>query len=272
MPKIAAIQMESGQTIGANLVCAKLLLKQAADRGTTLAVLPENFAFMGTDDGVLYIKENIGAGRIQDFISQQAQQLGIWIIAGSMPIACKQSDNKVKSACLVWNDQGQLVARYDKIHLFDVCLPGPGEMYQESTYYNPGNSTTVIDTPIGKIGLSICYDLRFPELYRELRKKGAEIIAVPSAFTATTGKMHWEPLLRARAIENQCYVIGANQSGKHDNHRRTYGHSMIISPWGKIFEEKKTGAGVIVSDIDLSRVHILREEFPVWSHRQDNNA
>ncbi len=266
--KVAAIQMVSCSAVGPNLMTMQLLVKQAVDQGAQLIVLPENFAFMGkTPQDTLLIKETFGSGRIQDFVAKCAQTNGIWIIAGTLPLAT-DDPNKISNATLVYNSDGQRVARYDKIHLFDVFLGGVSEVYQESSYVKPGNQVVVIESPFGKIGLSVCYDLRFPELYRQLREKGADILVVPSAFTATTGRMHWRTLLRTRAIENQCYVIAPNQGGVHDNGRETHGHSMIIGPWGIVMGCKEVGIGAVVADIDLIRIQVLREEFPVWNHRR----
>jgi predicted amidohydrolase len=266
--KVAAIQMVSCSAVGPNLMTMQMLVNQAVEQGAQLIVLPENFAFMGNkDQDKLLIQEKIGSGRIQDFVAKCAQAHGVWIVAGTIPVTT-DDPNKVASACLVFDGNGKQVARYDKIHLFDVFLGATGETYQESAHIKPGDEVVVVDSPFGKIGLSVCYDVRFPELYRQLREKGADILVVPSAFTATTGRMHWRTLLRTRAIENQCYLIAANQGGVHDNGRETHGHSMVIGPWGIVMGCKEVGIGTVVAEIDLVRIQVLREEFPVWDHRR----
>ena len=200
---------------------------------------------------------------IQDYLSKLTNKYKIWVIAGSLPI--KHSEYKVKASSLVFDDKGVIVARYDKIHLFDVKVSDE-ESHRESFTIEPGSELVVVDTPVGKVGLSICYDLRFPELYRQLVLKGAEIFTIPAAFTAVTGVAHWEVLLRARALENLCYVLAPNQGGKHDNGRNTYGHSMIVDPWGKIHKELDEGFGLISEDIDLLRLRQLRKQFPCNDH------
>lgn len=270
MAKIAAIQMVSGKKVGANLVMAQSLIEKAKDQGAKLVVLPENFALMPKNaEDVVLVKETYGDGRIQNFLSHLAQELDIWIIGGTIPID-SGDPHKVFSSCIVWNNTGQPVARYDKLHLFDVYLAGSGQHYHESATYLSGHALTVVDTPFGKIGLSICYDLRFPELYLALRHQGADILCLPAAFTQATGKAHWKTLLTARAIENQCYLVAANQGGAHENQRETYGHSSIIGPWGLPLGTLKEGAGFTVCDIDLVRLEVLREDFPVFDHRKIN--
>lgn len=269
MSKVAVIQMTSCAAVGPNLLATKLLVHKAADEGAKLVVLPENFAFIGKKaEDVLLIKENYGEdGRIQNFMRELARKNDIWIVGGTIPVATSDP-HKVRSASIVWNNEGEIVARYDKIHLFDVTLAGVGETYHESAIYSHGDSVVLVETPFGAVGLSICYDLRFPELFGTLRQRGAEIITLPAAFTAATGRAHWEPLLRARAIENQCYFLAAAQFGRHDNHRETHGHSMIIDPWGEVIAEQAFGIGYQVADIDMLRLQILREEFPVWEHKK----
>ena len=264
MPKIAAVQMTSEASIKANLANIEVFFKRAQREQVELLVLPENFAFMGRAEiDKLAVAENFGGGEIQDSISSLAKKYNLWVIAGTIPL--RDFAQKVKSACLVFDHQGYCVARYDKIHLFDVTIDKQ-ELYKESAFVARGNKPVVVDTPIGKIGLTICYDLRFPELYRQLAKEGATIYTVPSAFTATTGIAHWEVLLRARAIENFCYVVAANQGGHHENGRETYGHTMIIEPWGKIIAEQTKGSGMIVSSLDLPRLYRLRSDFPCNEH------
>ena len=209
------------------------------------------------------IAEAYGHGEIQLAVAQLAKHYGLWVIAGTIPLRC--SDKQVHSSCLVYDDKGVCVTRYDKIHLFDVQV-SEDEAHQESFTIARGDQLVVVETPIGRVGLSICYDLRFPELYRQLVLKGAEVIAIPSAFTAVTGIAHWSILLRARAIENLCYILAPNQGGVHANGRHTHGHSMIVEPWGKILGEHHSGPGIIVADIDLQRLQQLRRQFPCNEH------
>ncbi len=269
MIHIAALQMASGPNIAANLAEATRLLAQAAAGGVQLCVLPENFALMGMRDGdTLTAAESAGSGPIQDFLAEQAIRHGMWIVGGSIPLRGDQP-GKVRSACLVINAQGDQMGRYDKLHLFDASLTeNPADRYQESNTYQPGHQTVVVDTPIGKLGLAICYDLRFPELFRVLSRQGAEIFAVPSAFTAYTGRAHWETLVRARAIENLAYVIAANQGGYHVNGRETYGDSMIVDPWGIILARHPRNAGVVCAQFDRERLQRTREALPALQHRR----
>jgi len=265
--KAAAIQLASGPHVTGNLDAAAEQMRNAVHQGAGLVLLPENFSLMpGREQDRLQAAEEFGAGRVQEFLSKQARELGIWLIGGTVPL--KTSDpGKVRSSSLVYNDRGECVARYDKMHLFDVSLQN-GETYRESDVFEAGSETVTVDTPFGRTGLSICYDLRFPELYRELAGNGAEIIVVPSAFTAMTGRAHWKPLLRARAIENQCYIIAAAQGGFHTSGRETWGHSMIINPWGEILDAKQTGAGVVVADIDRDFLQTVRSSLPALEHRR----
>lgn len=269
MANVAVLQWVSSSNVQANLRGLSTYFAQAKERGAVLIVLPENFAFMGMNEkDKLTIAETFGVGEIQQAVHLLAKQYQLWVIAGTMPIKC--SNDKVKASCLVYDDCGVCVARYDKIHLFDVTV-SEGEAHQESLTIQRGEELVVVDTPIGCVGLSVCYDVRFPELYRQLVMKGAEVLSIPSAFTAATGMAHWEILLRARAIENLCYVVAANQGGVHQNGRTTHGHSMIIEPWGKIIAEQKSGVGLIVADIDLQRVRHLREQFPCNEHHVINS-
>jgi deaminated glutathione amidase len=269
MTVFAAIQMVSGADVTGNLCAAEALIHDAArQRGAKVIVLPENFAHMGlSDTDKLNIAEANGTGPIQSFLAQQAQQLGVWLIAGTVPLM-GSLPNKVRAACLVYDPEGRCVTRYDKIHLFDVTLPGREESYRESSTIEAGSYPMVVETPYAKLGLSICYDVRFPELYRILVGRGAEVILVPSAFTAATGQAHWEALLRARAIENQCYIVAPNQGGQHPSGRRTHGHSMIIDPWGTIMAHSQQGPDVVVAQLDLTKLHDTRRQFPVLQHRR----
>jgi nitrilase len=269
MPKIAAVQMNSTTAVGPNLLTAKMLVQKAVDEeGAELIVLPENFALMAKDPkDVLLVKESLGRGRIQDFLSELSASMGVWIIAGTIPITSPE-EQKVYASTLVLNEYGERIAAYNKLHLFDVHFPDTGETYQESALFVPGQDLAVIDTPVGRIGLSICYDVRFPMMYRAMRSQGAEIFVLPSAFLEKTGRAHWQPLLRARAIENQAYMVAPNQSGLHDSGRQTYGNSMIINPWGDIIAQQAFGIGVITAEISRMLTDAIRAEFPVWQHRR----
>lgn len=268
MNKCAAIQMASSPHVNANLLEADKLIAEAARAGAKLVALPENFAIMGVNEAdKVKEKEQDGHGVIQDFLSTTAKKYGIWVIGGTIPIASK-NEKKVRASCLVYNDNGERVGRYDKIHLFDVSVPSTGEQYHESNSIEAGDTPLVIDTPFGKLGVAVCYDLRFPELFRDMIDMGMEILVIPSAFTAETGAAHWEVLLRARAIENLCYVIAPNQGGFHLNGRKTFGHSMIIDPWGTVLDCYKTGGGFVSANIDKERLEKVRTTFPVLTHRR----
>ena len=259
--------MASGPNVGANLLEAERLIATAAGRKARLVVLPENFAIMGvTERDKLKVKERAGSGPIQEFLSQQAARHGIWLVGGTVPIA-GDSPDKVRAACLLFNDKGEQVARYDKIHLFDVELVDSGERYNESETIEPGNETVVVDTPLGRLGLAVCYDLRFPELFRSMLDEGMELVALPSAFTAVTGSAHWEILVRARAVENLCYVAAPAQGGYHVNGRETYGHSMIVDPWGTVLDRLPSGSGVVCANLDRKRLERVRKTFPAIQHR-----
>ncbi len=272
MSKCAAIQMASSPNVSANLLEADKLIAEAAKAGAKLVALPENFALMGDHElDKIKIKEQYGVGPIQEFLANVAKKYGVWVIGGTIPIA-GNADNKVRAACVVYNDQGERVARYDKMHLFDVNVPGTNEVYRESDSIEQGEQPLVIDTPFGRLGIAVCYDLRFPEFFRKLSEQGVEILVIPSAFTAETGAAHWELLLRARAVENLCYVIAPNQGGFHLNGRRTFGHSMIIDPWGVIMDCYKTGGGFVSAEIDLERLEKVRTSFPALSHRRFKSA
>jgi len=267
MPRIAAIQMASGSNVVANLQIAGQLINDAVIMGATLITLPENFALMAMQpNDNIKIGEQYGSGIIQNFLSQQAKKFGIWLVGGTLPILVNDSQ-KIRSACLVFDNTGNQVARYDKMHLFDVTT-NSNEQYCESEVFESGNKIIIIKTPYGRLGLAICYDLRFPELFRCMSSVGVDLISLPSAFTATTGKAHWELLVRTRAIENLCYVIASNQGGYHVNGRETYGNSMIVDPWGIVLTRLNRGTGVICADIDLEQQANLRYKFPVLEHRK----
>jgi nitrilase len=264
---VAAIQMTSGPDVAANLAAAGALLERAAREGARVAVLPENFSFMGRADAdKRAIGERDGDGPVQQFLGERARALGLWIVGGTTPIS-QQPGERVAAACLVYNDQGERIARYDKIHLFDVAIPGRAEKYRESANTAPGARQVLVPTPAGLLGLSVCYDVRFPELYRPMAAAGAQWFTVPSAFTLPTGRAHWETLLRARAIENLSYVVAAAQWGRHASGRETYGDSLIIDHWGTILSRLPTGEGVIVSRLDLAAQEVARRDFPALSHR-----
>jgi predicted amidohydrolase len=268
MSKCAAIQMASSPNVGSNLLEAEKLIAEAAKAGAKLVALPENFALMGEHElDKIRIKETDGQGPIQNFLSETAAKYGVWIVGGTMPIA-GDAEHKVRAACLIYNDRGERVARYDKMHLFDVSVPGTSEVYRESDSIEAGAYPLVFDTPFGRMGIAVCYDLRFPEFFREMARMGMEILVIPSAFTAETGAAHWELLLRARAVENLCYIIAPNQGGFHINGRKTFGHSMIVDPWGIVLDCYKTGSGFVAAEIDLERLEKVRTAFPVLNHRR----
>jgi len=265
--RVAALQMTSGAEVAANLAQAGALLEEAAASGARLAVLPENFSFLGLKDAdKRAVAETDGAGPAQEFLAASARRLRLWIVGGTIPLR-NGADGRVAAASLVYDADGTRVARYDKIHLFDVDIPGRAETYRESVNVAPGTRATVLDTPVGRLGLSVCYDVRFPELYRHLSAAGAQLLAVPSAFTAPTGRAHWETLLRARAIENLCYVIAPAQSGIHPSGRETYGDSMIVDYWGRILKRVPRGRGCALAEVDLPRQSLVRESFPALRHR-----
>jgi len=263
---MAAIQMTSSPDVGANLAEARRLIAEAADAGAALCVLPENFSLMaGSREQLRAAAEPYGAGPVQDAMAEAASAYGIWVVAGSVPITT--DGDRVRAACIVYDSDGTSVARYDKIHLFDVVLEG-GERHAESRTIEPGDEVVAVETPAGRLGLSICYDLRFPELYRRLLDQDAAMFAIPSAFTAFTGRAHWEPLVRARAIENLVYVIAAAQVGRHAKGRETYGHSMVVDPWGVVLAERPEGVGVVTADVDTDRIQALRAQLPSTEHRK----
>lgn len=267
MVRAAVIQMVSSADVDDNLAQAGELLAEAAEDGARLAVLPENFPFMGMhEQDKVALRETDGDGPIQAFLEATARKHRIWLVGGTIPLKADSPDH-VRAASLLYDDQGRRMARYDKIHLFDVEIDG-NERYCESDSLEAGGEIIVVETPIARIGLSVCYDIRFPELYRNMLHQGVELITVPSAFTATTGRAHWEVLLRARAVENLCYVIAPNQGGTHVNGRETWGHSMIIDPWGQVLAEVDYGAGLACADLDFEQLGQLRQRFPALGHRR----
>jgi predicted amidohydrolase len=261
--RIAAIQMASGPNVEGNLNEASRLIAIAAEQGAKLVALPENFAIMGTTErDKLTVCEKPGDGPIQNFLSAIAKRHEIWLVGGSIPLAASVPD-KVRNTCLVYDDQGRLVARYDKIHLFGFEMGE--ENYREERTIEAGKELVTIETPVGHLGLSICYDLRFPELYRAMKE--VDIISVPSAFTETTGKAHWEVLVRARAIENLAYVLAPAQGGYHVGGRETHGDSMIVDPWGVVLDRLPRGSGVVMAGVNLAHLARLRQSLPARTHR-----
>ncbi len=263
--KIAGIQMVSGPNVAANLSEAEKLIQIAVDQGAKLIALPEYFAIMGLKEtDKVAAAEAFGLGPIQQFLAETANKFAVWLVAGSIPLQC-DSPNKIRNSCLVYNQQGECVARYDKIHLFGLDLGS--EHYHEEKTIQAGDQVVVVDSPFGKIGLSICYDLRFPELYRAMGN--VDLIVIPAAFTETTGKAHWETLVRARAIENQCYVLTSAQGGYHASGRETHGNSMIVDPWGVILDRLPRGSGVVIASINRDYQASLRKSLPALKHRTE---
>ena len=268
MGKVAAIQMTSSHVVEANLHTAGRLLRAAKDAGAQVACLPENFSFIGLRDAdKLQIAETDGEGAAQDFLRDTARQLGLWILGGTINIRTG-TGGRVANASLLIDADGKRVARYDKIHLFDVTIPGRNEQYLESSTVMPGRKVVAADTPVGRLGLSVCYDVRFPELYRDLVAQGAQCLAMPAAFTVPTGRAHWETLLRARAIENLCYVVAPAQVGTHTSGRETFGDTLIVDYWGQVLSRVENGDGVITADIDLGKQAEARGRFPALENRQ----
>jgi nitrilase len=261
--KVAAVQMASGPNVAGNLNEARRLIEKAAQQGAKLVVLPEFFAIMGMKEtDKIAVREQPGSGQIQSFLSETARKHKLWMVGGSIPLAA-DAPNKVRNSCLVYNELGEQVARYDKIHLFNLDLGN--EQYHEANTIEAGDQVVVVDSPFGRIGLAICYDLRFPELFRAM--KDVDIIVLPAAFTATTGKVHWEALVRARAIENLSYFIAAAQGGYHVNGRETHGHSMVVDPWGRVLDELTRGSDVVMAELNPSYQASLRSSLPALSHR-----
>ena len=270
--KVAAIQMVSGVSVEANLRQAHALLSEAVRAGAELAVLPEYFCLLGRrDTDKLAVQEAFGGGggAIQQFLADIARELGLWIVGGTLPLATPDPA-RVRNSSLVYSPAGECVARYDKIHLFR--FDNGHERYDESRVLEPGREPVMFDLPsrdghCWRVGLSVCYDLRFPELYRTYAARGAELLLVPSAFTHTTGQAHWEVLLRARAIENLAYVAAPAQGGLHENGRRTWGHSMLVDPWGIVTQSLTEGAGVVLGEFEAARLQVARQQLPALEHR-----
>ena len=261
--RIAAVQMISGPDVAPNLATAGRLIAEAAAAGAQLVALPEYFPLIGaTDADRLAAREADGAGPIQDFLAGAAQKHGLWLVGGSLPLMANDPA-KLRNACLVFNPQGERVARYDKIHLFG--FKKGDEAYDEAATIERGEQVVAFDTPLGRVGLGICYDLRFPELFRAMG--AVDLLVLPAAFTETTGRAHWELLLRTRAVENQCYVLAAAQGGQHPNGRLTHGNSMVIDPWGEVLARVDKGEGVVVAELDPQRLVDTRSSLPALKHR-----
>ncbi|MBL8510335.1 MAG: carbon-nitrogen hydrolase family protein [Betaproteobacteria bacterium] len=261
--RVAAIQMASGPNVRANLEEASRLIELAASTGARIVALPEYFAIMGLHEtDKVAIREKDGDGPIQQWLSETAAKHRIWLIGGSLPLEASVP-HKVRNSCLVYDREGRRVARYDKIHLFNLSLGS--ENFSEERTIEPGDRVVVVESPYGRIGISICYDLRFPELYRAMGE--VDLMVVPSAFTATTGKAHWEPLIRARAIENLAYVIAPAQGGYHVNGRETHGDSMIVDPWGVVLDRLPRGSGVVIAGINPQYQQTIRKSLPALTHR-----
>lgn len=268
MVRVATIQMVSGTDVSENMKQAEDLLVQAAAEGAEFALLPEYFPIISDDETAkLTLQEEFGNGPLQEFLATQAEKQNLWLMGGTVPLST-DDPKRVASSCLLFDPSGKCAARYDKMHLFDVCVDREdAESYNESGTIVPGKEIVVAETPFAKIGMSVCYDLRFPELYRKLVSRGAKVITVPSAFTYSTGRRHWEMFLKARAVENLCFVIASNQGGQNTENRATWGHSMIIDPWGNILNSLEEGAGFACADLDFNRQNELRNSFPALDHR-----
>jgi len=268
--KISCVQIASGPNVEANLLEINKYILKSKKLGADIVVLPENFAMMAEKD-IMYldIKEELGNGRIQDFISNEARKNDIWIIAGTIPIKSGKKD-KVFSTCIAFDNKGDIVSSYNKVHLFDVDIVETKERYRESDIYLNGDSIKVLDTPFCKIGLAVCYDLRFPELFRKLSDEDVDLICLPAAFTSITGKAHWEHLVKSRAIENLVYFATSAQGGYHINGRETHGNSMIVNPWGEVLDIINNNSGIIISSIDLNAQNKLRKNFPCLDHKKFN--
>lgn len=267
--RVAAVQMTSGRDVARNLAEASRLVAQAAAEGAELVVLPENFSFLGADDAErLAAAEAPGDGPAQEFLARAASAHGLWLVGGTIPIRVR--NERARSRSMLWAPDGRCVASYDKIHLFDVAIPGrESESYRESATTAPGTEVVVADTPLGRIGMTVCYDLRFPALFHRLGVLGMDILVLPAAFTVPTGRVHWRPLLQARAIESLVYVVAAGQWGEHAGGRRTHGHSLVVGPWGEVLAELESGPGVVAAEVDMIELRQLRDKFPVLQHRRE---
>ncbi|MBN1239828.1 MAG: carbon-nitrogen hydrolase family protein [Gammaproteobacteria bacterium] len=267
--RAAAIQMTSGRDVERNLADARELIAQAAEQGAELIVLPENFSFLGADDAErLAAAEAPGDGPAQRFLAERAAAHGVWLVGGTVPI--RDRNDRARSRSMLMSPDGKCAAAYDKIHLFDVAIPGQEqESYRESATTVPGDQVVAHPTPLGRIGMTVCYDIRFPALFHRLATLGTDLLVVPAAFTVPTGRVHWQPLLQARAIESLTFVVAAAQWGEHAGGRRTYGHSMIVGPWGEVLAVREEGAGVVSAELDMIGLERIRNQFPVLQHRRE---
>lgn len=269
-PYISVLQMTSAALWSTNKeLLAELFTRLPAQR-PQLVLIPEAFSHFGAGEAQLgRYAEELGNGDVQRTIADLARKHGVWVLAGTIPIRSQSpTDQRYAAASLLFNEQGEQVARYNKIHLFDAAIADNTKQYTESTFTAPGQDIVVVNTPFGRLGMAVCYDLRFPELFRAMRGQGAELISLPSAFTKVTGAAHWEPLLRARAIENQVYMLAPNQWGKHNDGRETWGQSMIVDPWGEVIAQQPEGAGVISAALDLHKLQAIRAKMPVGQHNR----
>ncbi|HEX5421293.1 MAG TPA: carbon-nitrogen hydrolase family protein [Gammaproteobacteria bacterium] len=271
--KVAAVQMTSGREVKRNLAEAGRLIEQAAGEGANLVVLPENFSFLGaTDAERLAAAEEPGSGPAQDFLAEAARANGVWLVGGTVPIR-NETGGRNERACsrsILFAPDGCRAASYDKIHLFDVAIPGrESESYRESATTTPGREVVAVETPLGRIGMAVCYDLRFPALFHRLGVLGMDILVLPAAFTVPTGQAHWRLLLTARAVESLVYVVAAGQWGEHAGGRKTYGHSLIVGPWGEVLAEREDDPGVVSAEIDMIELERIRSKFPVLQHRRE---
>lgn len=270
----AVVQMVSGQNVLDNLEAAEAQIRNAAAQGAKLVVLPENFLVFDSEAAIALAQSELANGEpIRHRLTELSRQLEVYLVAGSLPVAQSSSgqgsnDRRALSASLVCGPDGDVLAEYHKLHLFDVEVSGDSQRYMESDYFCQGEAPRTVDLPWGRMGLSICYDLRFPELYREYARSGCTMLTVPSAFTAKTGEAHWDVLLRARAIENQCFVLAPNQGGKHENGRHTFGHSQIVDPWGRVLDMIETGPGIAIAELDFKELSQIRRRMPVEQHRR----
>jgi len=266
--RFAAIQMTTGVEVGENLRVAAKFIEEAAGERAELIVLPENFAAMGCGENArCVLAEADGNGPLQAFLAEQAARNKAWIVGGTIPVISDDPQRPYASS-LVFSADGERVARYDKLHLFDVGLPGRDERYSESAHTRAGSAPVMVTTPWGELCVAVCYDIRFPELFRRFPAPGPDFIVLPAAFTESTGQAHWSALLRARAIENLCFVVAAAQTGAHENGRKTFGHSMIVGPWGEVMADAGTEPGFVVADLDLEEQAEVRERFPALDHRK----
>lgn len=266
---VALLQLCSGSNIRANLAQIEQQIKQLPS-SVKLVMTPENALLFASTADYRKHAEHEGEGPLQQAIVDLATRYNVWLLVGSMPMYSRDNPKQITTSSLLFDNTGKLQARYDKLHLFDVDIADSHGRYHESDIYQYGQTVTVVDTPVGRLGMTICYDLRFPSLYQALRDKGAEIISIPAAFTRVTGEAHWEILLRARAIENQCWVLAPAQVGRHSEDRSTWGHSMVVDPWGTVITENADSVGLIKARVDVSGLSGIRQRMPVAKHNRFN--